>query len=160
MMHNSWSSMEEVPYCFSMSSVKLQGHTTKKNPSILTQIRRFRTVTPVWIHQWLGNDAQSLKLHRRGALLYFGVIHQISRSHGLKNRRFEFSLSKITRPVAAIKSLRFVFFSFNHMDIKGLVSLKCQYLSYPRSDVMAGRRVPEKYRTICSGDAYWWQKLR
>ena len=29
--------------------------------SILTQIRRSRTVTPVWIHQWLRNDAQSLK---------------------------------------------------------------------------------------------------
>ena len=39
--------------------------------SILTQIGRFRTVTPVWIHQWLWNDAQSLKQHRRGALLFF-----------------------------------------------------------------------------------------
>ena len=48
------------------------------------------------------------KLHRRGALFFFGVIHQISRSHGLKNRRFEAILSKITRPAAAIKSLRFV----------------------------------------------------
>ena len=26
-----------------------------------TQIGRFRTVTPVWIHQWLRNAAQSLK---------------------------------------------------------------------------------------------------
>ena len=32
----------------------------KKSP-ILTQIGRFRTVTPVWIYQWLRNDAQSLK---------------------------------------------------------------------------------------------------
>ena len=31
MMHKAWSSIEEVPYCFSMSSVKLQGHRTKKN---------------------------------------------------------------------------------------------------------------------------------
>ena len=30
MMHKAWSSMEEVPYCVSMSSVKLQGHTAKK----------------------------------------------------------------------------------------------------------------------------------
>ena len=30
MMHKAWSSMEEVPYCFSRSSVKLQGHTAKK----------------------------------------------------------------------------------------------------------------------------------
>ena len=34
-------------------------------------------------------------------------IHQISRSHVLKNRWFKSNLSKITRPVAAIKSLRF-----------------------------------------------------
>ena len=45
--------------------------------------------------------------YRRGALLFFEVIHQISRSHGLKNRWFGSNLSKITRPVAAIKSLRF-----------------------------------------------------
>ena len=100
----------EVTYCFSRSSVKLQGHTALKSvefdpdwafpdclnsqmatkwytklevaykrcpivfeshpsnfkvtwlkKSILTEIRRFRTVTPVWINQWLWNDAQSLK---------------------------------------------------------------------------------------------------
>ena len=124
MMHKAWSSIEEVPYCFSRSSVKFQGHTalkiiafdpdwafpdynsslnspmatkwcTKlevakkrcpivfeghpsnfkvtrlKKASILTQIRRFRIVTPVCIHQWLRNDERSLKRHRRGALLYF-----------------------------------------------------------------------------------------
>ena len=32
----------------------------KKSP-ILTRIGRFWTVTSVWIHQWLSNDAQSLK---------------------------------------------------------------------------------------------------
>ena len=52
-----------------------------------TQIRRFRTVTPVWIHQWLRNDAQSLKWHGRGALLFLKVIRQILRSHGSKRRR-------------------------------------------------------------------------
>ena len=30
MMHNAWSSIEEVPYCFSRSYVKLQGHMAKK----------------------------------------------------------------------------------------------------------------------------------
>ena len=30
MMHKAWSSAEEVPYCFSKSYVKLQGHTAKK----------------------------------------------------------------------------------------------------------------------------------
>ena len=34
MMHKAWSSIEEVPYCFSMSSVKFQGHTAKKKRRI------------------------------------------------------------------------------------------------------------------------------
>ena len=63
-----------------------RSHGWKKS-LILTQIGRFRTVTPVWIYQWLSNDAQSLKQHRRGALLIFKVIRQISRSHSSKNRR-------------------------------------------------------------------------
>ena len=35
-------------------------HRTKTS-SIFTRIERFWTVTPVWIHQWFWNDAQSLK---------------------------------------------------------------------------------------------------
>ena len=30
MLHKAWSSIEEVPYCFSRSSVKFQGHTALK----------------------------------------------------------------------------------------------------------------------------------
>ena len=81
MMHKAWSSIKEVPCCFSRSYVKLYGHTAKKS-SNLTQIGCFRTVTPVWIHWWIWNHTQSLMLYRRCALLFIGVIHQISRSHG------------------------------------------------------------------------------
>ena len=77
MMLKAWSSIEEVPYCFSRSSVKFQGHTAKKI-----------TETPVRIRWWLWNDAQSLKQDRRGALLFFKVSRQISRSHETKNHRF------------------------------------------------------------------------
>ena len=83
MMHKARSSIKEVPYCFSRSYVKLQCHTAKKS-SNLTQIGRFLSVTPVWIHWWIWNDTQSLMLYGRRALLFFGVIHQISRSHGRK----------------------------------------------------------------------------
>ena len=31
MMHTAWSGIEEVPYCFSRSSIKCQGHTGKIN---------------------------------------------------------------------------------------------------------------------------------
>ena len=125
-----WSSIEEVPYCLARSYVKLQGHTALKivdfdpnwafpdcissleslmatkwctklevalkrcpivfqgHPSNfkvtrlwkslnLTQIVRFRTVIQVWNHQWLRNDAQSLKWHRRGALLFLAATKQL-----------------------------------------------------------------------------------
>ena len=38
---------------------------------------------------WLRNDAQSLKWCKGGALLFFKVICQISRSHGLKTDDFD-----------------------------------------------------------------------
>ena len=58
-----------------------------KVTEVTTQLNRFRTVTPVWIHMWWWNDAYSLIMLRRGALLFFKVIRQISRSHASKNRQ-------------------------------------------------------------------------
>ena len=67
---------------------KGQGQRSKvKVTEVTTQLNRFRTVTPVWILIWWWNDAYSLMLLRRGALLFFKVIRQISRSHGSKNRQ-------------------------------------------------------------------------
>ena len=67
---------------------KGQGQRSKvKVTEVTTQLNRFRTVTPVWIHIWWWNDAYSLIMLRRGALLFFKVIRQISRSHGSKNRQ-------------------------------------------------------------------------
>ena len=66
---------------------KGQGQRSKvKVTEVTTQLYRFRTVTPVWIHIWWWNDAYSLIMLRRGALLFFKVICQIPRSHGSKNR--------------------------------------------------------------------------
>ena len=65
---------------------KGQGQRSKvKVTEVNTQLSRFRTLTPVWIHIWQWNHAHSWKQHRRGALLFFKVIRQISRSHGSKN---------------------------------------------------------------------------
>ena len=71
----------------SKDHAKGQGQRSKvKVTEVTTQLNRFRTVTPVWIHIWWWNDAFSLMLLRRGALLFFKVIRQISRSHCSKNR--------------------------------------------------------------------------
>ena len=67
---------------------KVQGQRSKvKVTEVTTQLNGFRTVTPVWILIWWWNDGYSLMLLRRGALLFFKVIRQISRSHGSKNRQ-------------------------------------------------------------------------
>ena len=56
---------------------KGQGQRSKvKVTEVTTQLNRFRTVTPVWIHTSRWNDAYSLMLLRRGALLFFKVIRQ------------------------------------------------------------------------------------
>ena len=86
------------------SSAKFLGHTGQKNADFLNRIEHFRTVTPVWIHAWLCNNAQSLpwyrrgailfsKVYRRGAILFSKVIHQISRSHGTKSSPIWIELS-------------------------------------------------------------------
>ena len=57
-----------------------------KVTEVNTQLSHFQTVTPYWIQIWWRNYAENLMLLRRGALLFFKVIRQISRSHGSKNR--------------------------------------------------------------------------
>ena len=63
-MATKWCTTLEVAY--KRCPIVFQGHTSNckvtrlKKSSILTRIERFRTVTPVWIHQWLWNDAQCL----------------------------------------------------------------------------------------------------
>ena len=65
-----------------------QGQRSKvKVTEVTSQLNRFRTVTPVWIHIWWWDDAYSLIMLRIGALFFFKVIRQISRSHDSKIRR-------------------------------------------------------------------------
>ena len=81
-----WNFQELLP----MTKLHAKGQRSKvKVTEVTTQLSRFRTVTPVWIQIGWWNDAYSLKLMllRRGALLFFKVIGQISRSYGSKNRR-------------------------------------------------------------------------
>ena len=59
-MHIAWSSIEEVSYCFSRSSIEFQGRTGQKIANFDPNLA-FRTVTTVWIDQWLWNDAQNLQ---------------------------------------------------------------------------------------------------
>ena len=115
MLHKAWRTGSiEVPYCFS---------------------RSFANFYPNWVFPDCNSSLNipmvlkcctKLNVVKRGALLFFKVIHQILRWHGLKNRRFE-SQFEITRPVAAIKSLRFALLE-SHSDLPGaneLSNLEC-----------------------------------
>ena len=65
------------------SDVHAKGQGSKVNVTeVKTKFSGFRTVTPVWIHIWCWNDVHSLMLLRRGALLFFNEICQMSGSHG------------------------------------------------------------------------------
>ena len=110
MKHKAWSSWKDVPYCFSRSSVKFWCHMGQKTP-ILTQIEHFRTVNPVWIHQWLWKAWHSIE-----EVPYCFLRSSIKfPSHtGPKINDLNPILSKNTRPVAAIKSLRFALFWVKH----------------------------------------------
>ena len=90
---SSWNSQELLPMTKvrSMQKVKVRGR--RSGSQVKNQLSCFQTVTPVWIHIWQWDDAQSLMLLRRGALLFFKVIFQISRSHGTTNRQFSPELS-------------------------------------------------------------------
>ena len=57
----------------SMLKVKVivQRSRSQRWKQILLQFGGFRVVTPILIHRWLWNNAQSLKWHRRGVLLFF-----------------------------------------------------------------------------------------
>ena len=68
---------------------KGQGQRSKvKVTEITTQLNRFRTVTPVWIHTWWWNDTYILMLLRRGAILFFEVSVKFQGQTAL--RIFEF----------------------------------------------------------------------
>ena len=54
-----------------------QKSRSQRSKQILPQFEHVRTVTPVWIHIWQPNDAQSLKWHRKCALLFLAATKQL-----------------------------------------------------------------------------------
>ena len=84
------SSSKNTSFCLSICL----SHLFHNVPVIVSS---FRTMTPVEIHRWVRNDAQTLQWHRRGALMFLKVIRQISKSHRQKNRLFwlKFSVSRL-----------------------------------------------------------------
>ena len=75
---SSWNFWGVITNDQSKVHAKGQGQRSKvKVTEVTTQLNCFRTVTPVWIHIWWWNDAYSLMLLRRGALLFLAATKQL-----------------------------------------------------------------------------------
>ena len=136
MMHKTWSSIEEVPYYFSVSSVKIKGHTRQKFADF--DHRRCALLFPMssvtfWGHRrpkrsnfdpnWSFPDCNSslnspMVLKWCTKLAHWHSIDKVSYCFVRSSIKFPGHMgpkvndlnpisSKNTRPVAAIKSLRF-----------------------------------------------------
>ena len=136
-----WCTKLEAAY--ERCPIVFQGHpsnfkvTWDKILLISTRIERFRTVTPVWIPWWIWNDAQSWTWYRINALLFFEVINQIPRSHGLNNWRFESNLRLLGRSQLS-----------NPSDLPCLqgVSVLWSPITWHRSDTSFLLKIPTKPR--------------
>ena len=83
---SSWNFQELLPLTKVVSiTIKVKGQRSRSQRS---KPKLFVSGPPVWIHIRQRNDAQNWMWHRRGALLFFKVICQISRSHATKTRWF------------------------------------------------------------------------
>ena len=108
MMHNAWSSIEEVPYCFARSSVKFQGRTALK-------IVEF---DPDWAFPDCNSSLDSPMATKWCTKLEVAekrcpIVLQGHPSNFTVTRAEKLTIwiqFEITRPVAAIKSLRFALF--------------------------------------------------
>ena len=113
-MAMKWCKKLAVP--LNMCPIAFQGDpshfkvTWDKKSSILTCTECFRTVTPVWIHWWIWNDAQSLMWLKEVPYYFSGSSIKFQGHTGWKI----YNLNPIwVRPVAAIKSLRFALLWFH-----------------------------------------------
>ena len=93
MIYKAWSSIEEVPCCFSRSSIKFQSHTGQKtanfDPNLAFLDCNSSLNSPMGL-KW----CTKLDVVQKRCPIVFRVIHQISRSHGLKNGWFKSSFKQ------------------------------------------------------------------
>ena len=71
MKHKAWRSIEEFALLLFNVIHRISRSHGATNRRFWLEIGRFRTVIPVWIKQWLWNDAQSLTYPGRDVLAMF-----------------------------------------------------------------------------------------
>ena len=132
MLHKAWSSIEEVPYCFWRSSVKFQGHTALKrvefDPDWAFPDCNSSLYSPMAM-KW----CKKLKVAQKRC----PIVLQGHPSNCTVTRAEKLTIwiqFEITRPVAAIKSLRFALFS---KSVKSQWILNCFGTGYPEMEMFA-----------------------
>ena len=113
-MHKAWSSIGEVPYCFSQSSIKFQGHTGQKKITNFDPNCVFphcdSSLTSSMDMKW----CKKLDVVWKCSIVFQGRPSNFTVTWAEK---FTILIQfKITRPVAAIKSLRFALFPSERND--------------------------------------------
>ena len=103
--------LEEVPYCFSRSSIKFQGHTGQKitnfdsNWAFLDCNTSLNSLMAI---KWC--TCKAWRSVEEVPYYFFRSSIKCEDHPGPENCRFESNLINITRPVTAIKSLRLALF--------------------------------------------------
>ena len=111
MMHEAWCSIEEVPFWFSRSFVKFQGHMGQNKLPILTRIECFWTVcvTSVWIHWWLWMMHKAWRSIEEVHYCFFRSSNKFQGRTGQKIEDLNLIWVRLLSQ-SAIKSLRFALF--------------------------------------------------
>ena len=123
MIYKAWSGIEEEPYCLSKSSIKFQGHTGQKSQFLpklsISELQlqfEFTNGFEMMHKAWRSTEEMSYCFSRSSIKFEGHMDRKIDDLNQI--------LSKITRLVAAIKSLRLVFF-FNATLLLDAVRNKC-----------------------------------
>ena len=111
MMHKAWSSIEEVPYCFSRSSVKFQGHTGWKiddlNPIWIRLLGRSQLLNPSDLPCCLLHNHETVYTCSWGPV-WLGVVVDRGRAR-INSIQFQFKLDSESFNSIPIQ---FIFFQF------------------------------------------------
>ena len=109
--HKAWCSAEEVPYCFSRSSVNFKV-TRHKKWSVLTRIECFWTVTLVLYSPMALKWCTELDMVQKRCPIVFWGHPSNWMSHRLKNQWFESNLRPGT-PVLEVIFKKYLIFEFS-----------------------------------------------
>ena len=111
MIYKAWSSIEKVSYCLSKSSIKFQGHTGQKianfDPNRAFLFCNCSLNSPMGLKWCTKIDV----VQKRCPIVFRGHPSNLKVTWTEKSMIWNPVLNKITKLVAAIKSLRFALFS-------------------------------------------------